>query len=349
MRERGFCAELVGSRGRANKFFLSNLQTRFRSEGSSCIGGIMIDFARTLLMNYETYVTQFLDSYELIQDAKRDSTHLQSIISEGVGDDAALNAYLILPVQRLMRYKILLEAIVHRTPETGADPQEFKDLQEALAAVTDTVDKINDSQPETLKRASLSSRRRRQDRVTTTSVIVAGAVGIAAIGMVYYYFREKNTTMLRLQELTAAEQAARHARELEAIRAQVAAAEAMQANAQLEATKAQETTKVISALGLSTAMAAVLLLSDCRLKTRVARCATSRTGLPIYRFAYVWDPATLYEGVMAQDLLARNDAASHAVQRLPGGWLAVDYSRIDVVPRRLHSRPSRERARADVA
>eukprot|EP00961_Rhodomonas_salina_P131492 1769811-Rhodomonas_salina.2 len=127
-------------------------------------------------------------------------------------------------------------------------------------------------------------------------------------------------------------------------------------------------------------MAAVLLLSDCRLKTRVARCATSRTGLPIYRFAYVWDPATLYEGVMAQvrtaglsgpgltlarpggcggrrrlaatargvgsgwsshpstltrhrrcrhqstltahvdsdDLLARNDAASHAVQRLPG-------------------------------
>eukprot|EP00961_Rhodomonas_salina_P131491 1769811-Rhodomonas_salina.1 len=41
------------------------------------------------------------------------------------------------------------------------------------------------------------------------------------------------------------------------------------------------------------------------------------------------------------------DAHLSGPLRGAGGWLAVDYSRIDVVPRRLHSRPSRERARAD--
>eukprot|EP00287_Rhodomonas_sp_CCMP768_P024935 CAMPEP_0202843756 /NCGR_PEP_ID=MMETSP1389-20130828/65285_1 /ASSEMBLY_ACC=CAM_ASM_000865 /TAXON_ID=302021 /ORGANISM="Rhodomonas sp., Strain CCMP768" /LENGTH=301 /DNA_ID=CAMNT_0049520935 /DNA_START=114 /DNA_END=1019 /DNA_ORIENTATION=+ len=297
----------------------------------------MREFARTLLMNYEIYVTRFLDSCELIQDAKRNSRELCTIIAEGVGDDAALGAYLILPVQRLMRYKLLLESIVHQTPEKGAEPEEFNDLQEALAAVTDTVDKINDASPETLQRAGKAksnSTRRRRRGPSTASMVVAGAVGLATVAAAFYYLREKQAALLRLQELNVQEQTARHVKELEAIKAQVAAAEAARIRAHAEATKAQETTKVVSAVGLLSA-AAVLLLSDRRLKTRIQRLRTSPRGLGVYRFSYVWEPDVQWEGVMAQDLIARQDSSSLAVSTLPGGWLAVDYSKIDVTPRRL--------------
>ena len=72
-------------------------------------------------------------------------------------------------------------------------------------------------------------------------------------------------------------------------------------------------------------------LSDARLKTDVTRVGTSPSGLPIYTYRYL-GLAPLYEGVMAQDLLAlRPDA----VTEHPLGLLTVDYSRLDVDFRRL--------------
>jgi hypothetical protein len=51
------------------------------------------------------------------------------------------------------------------------------------------------------------------------------------------------------------------------------------------------------------AIAALLLLSDERLKIKVRRVDTSASGLPIYRYAYWWAPDEEWLGVLAQDVL----------------------------------------------
>ena len=66
--------------------------------------------------------------------------------------------------------------------------------------------------------------------------------------------------------------------------------------------------------------------SDRRLKREISRIGTSPSGLAIYSFRYVWGGPILV-GVMAQDLLI---SRPNAVQVGPGGYLQVNYSRIDV-------------------
>jgi hypothetical protein len=58
----------------------------------------------------------------------------------------------------------------------------------------------------------------------------------------------------------------------------------------------------------------------------------------VVRFEYAWLPGVEWEGVLAQELAAARGPAAAAVTRLPGGLLAVDYSRIDVRPRCLGPR-----------
>lgn len=62
-------------------------------------------------------------------------------------------------------------------------------------------------------------------------------------------------------------------------------------------------------------------ISDMRLKTDIAQIGTAANGLPLYQFRYLGD-TTLYEGVMAQDVLQHTPAA---VLTGPLGVMAVDY------------------------
>lgn len=61
--------------------------------------------------------------------------------------------------------------------------------------------------------------------------------------------------------------------------------------------------------------------SDARLKTDILRVGTAANGLPLYQFRYLGQ-RTLYQGVMAQDVLAHSP---QAVSMLPGGYMAVNY------------------------
>ncbi len=62
-------------------------------------------------------------------------------------------------------------------------------------------------------------------------------------------------------------------------------------------------------------------VSDARLKTDITRVGTAPSGLPLYHFRYIGQ-MQMYEGVMAQDVLAyRPDA----IRPLAGGYMAVDY------------------------
>lgn len=76
----------------------------------------------------------------------------------------------------------------------------------------------------------------------------------------------------------------------------------------------------------ATGAAGLLAFSDARLKAGVTRIGALPSGLPLYRYRYLWDEhGTERVGVMAQE--ARS-VFPEAVIETPGGWLAVDYARI---------------------
>ncbi len=72
--------------------------------------------------------------------------------------------------------------------------------------------------------------------------------------------------------------------------------------------------------------------SDIRLKTDITRVGTAANGLPLYHFRYHGLPA-VYEGVMAQDVLAR---FPDAVVVRPGGVLAVKYDMLGLEMKVVH-------------
>lgn len=65
------------------------------------------------------------------------------------------------------------------------------------------------------------------------------------------------------------------------------------------------------------------ILSDRRLKTDIVRVGQLPSGLPVYRYRYVWSPA-IHIGVMAQEAMRLYPDAVRTID----GFLAVDYSRI---------------------
>ena len=83
------------------------------------MGAVMREFARTLLRNYEDFVTRFSAATAALHDSRRDSRAFGESLDGAVaallgaggargagggGGGESLEAYLILPVQRLMRY-----------------------------------------------------------------------------------------------------------------------------------------------------------------------------------------------------------------------------------------------------
>ena len=62
--------------------------------------------------------------------------------------------------------------------------------------------------------------------------------------------------------------------------------------------------------------------SDRRIKRDIIRVGTAENGLPIYQFKYLWSD-TVYEGVMAQDVLK---VFPKAVVKKAFGLLTVNYA-----------------------
>lgn len=72
--------------------------------------------------------------------------------------------------------------------------------------------------------------------------------------------------------------------------------------------------------------------SDARLKTDIAPTGERANGLPLYTYRYIGLP-TVYEGVMAQDVLAHHP---DAIVPLPFGLMAVDYDKLGLEMRILN-------------
>lgn len=76
-----------------------------------------------------------------------------------------------------------------------------------------------------------------------------------------------------------------------------------------------------------------VMISDVRLKDGIVPAGVAENGLPLYRFRYEGG-RTVYEGVLAQDVLAHDP---QAVRELTGGYLAVDYVRLGLSLRAVGS------------
>ncbi len=68
--------------------------------------------------------------------------------------------------------------------------------------------------------------------------------------------------------------------------------------------------------------------SDSRLKNIIKKLYVSDSGINVYLFSYKFDPSTLYQGVIAQELL--NTPYESALHMDKNGLYSVDYSKIDV-------------------
>ena len=65
-------------------------------------------------------------------------------------------------------------------------------------------------------------------------------------------------------------------------------------------------------------------MSDIRLKRDIARVGTLDSGLPLYRYKFLWSDQ-VYVGVMAQEVA---DVAPDAVVKGDDGYLRVNYARL---------------------
>ena len=69
--------------------------------------------------------------------------------------------------------------------------------------------------------------------------------------------------------------------------------------------------------------------SDRRLKKNLVKVGESPAGISIYNFNYIWDSRTIYQGVIAQELLG-TEYEKATIKSPETGFYSVDYDELDV-------------------
>jgi hypothetical protein len=152
-----------------------------------------------------------------LQALKRADAGLQALLYRGVGPARhAAEAYLIMPVQRLFRYKLLLARLMELTPESEDFAPEFRDLQQALAAVMETLEEFN----ATASRATHAAATRRLARAPAQrgappggALLFGGAALLLCTGVFAMHWRQaqarERSAQHALEEARAALERAR--------------------------------------------------------------------------------------------------------------------------------------------
>lgn len=127
-----------------NSYFLNNLRQREEAfdARTTRIGDVFLQFAPFFRM-YSQYATNFeeVPSYvaELTRSNSRFASFLQTAQTESK-NSLGLVSLLVMPIQRIPRYKLLLETLAKNTPRSHDD---WEDLYKALDLVSQVAHKIN--------------------------------------------------------------------------------------------------------------------------------------------------------------------------------------------------------------
>ncbi|KAF9988138.1 hypothetical protein BGZ65_011851 [Modicella reniformis] len=110
-----------------------------------CVGDIFVEIAPFLKM-YSNYVKTYSSALTHINDCmnrnERFTEFLKATVKRQECKSLDFQAYLILPVQRIPRYKMLLESLLRHTPENHPD---HRKLQTAFASMEQTATSVNET------------------------------------------------------------------------------------------------------------------------------------------------------------------------------------------------------------
>ncbi|EGG23389.1 pleckstrin domain-containing protein [Cavenderia fasciculata] len=109
------------------------------------IGHIFSQFI-LLLKVYTQYVKEYTQSYEILNNNRKNNSKFESFIAEKEAiDGKSINDYLILPVQRIPRYTLLLADLVKNT---WKDHKDYNDLTESLKTMQEVATYVNEKKRE---------------------------------------------------------------------------------------------------------------------------------------------------------------------------------------------------------
>jgi len=132
-----------------HKAFFDQLKARVQGKeltADICIGEIFVRQADFMKM-YTNFVNNYNTSMTVLSQLREENSNFETFLQnqnrtfrkDTQGWD--LTDYLITPVQRLPRYRLLLEDLLRNTPETHSD---YPPVKEALAKITSVTDFVNE-------------------------------------------------------------------------------------------------------------------------------------------------------------------------------------------------------------
>jgi hypothetical protein len=124
-----------------NHKFLLDLNKRIEGwSNATCVCDLVRDFAPYFKM-YTQYVSNYSTASDLLQQLEKRATFVAFCAEKQTSGQPALSFYLIMPIQRIPRYKLLLQEIQKMTDDAHDDK---KACDEALAVVSAVALRIND-------------------------------------------------------------------------------------------------------------------------------------------------------------------------------------------------------------
>lgn len=128
-----------------NTVLLHDLEERMESwSDGQCIGDLFVRLAPFLRI-YTAYVSNFDDASATLETCEKlpaFAAFLKERFEDPVCKGQSLRSFLILPVQRIPRYRLLLEDMVKNTRSTHAD---YAPLTESLTTIKEVATQINDA------------------------------------------------------------------------------------------------------------------------------------------------------------------------------------------------------------
>ncbi|CAG8567217.1 544_t:CDS:10 [Cetraspora pellucida] len=118
---------------------------KFWNPETGCLGDIFLNMAPFFKM-YSIYVKNFNSALSVIDIQLSDnplfSAFLRDVIKTGKCKGLTLQAYLIMPVQRIPKYKLLLEGLLKKTTESHPD---YLNLKKALQTIEHVATFVNET------------------------------------------------------------------------------------------------------------------------------------------------------------------------------------------------------------
>eukprot|EP01122_Echinamoeba_exundans_P003500 TRINITY_DN13590_c0_g1_i1.p1 TRINITY_DN13590_c0_g1~~TRINITY_DN13590_c0_g1_i1.p1 ORF type:complete len:922 (-),score=326.80 TRINITY_DN13590_c0_g1_i1:104-2500(-) len=127
---------------RLNEALLGQLEIRIQEWSETATLGDIFKEVAPFLSMYADYCSSFEAAAQLVVKFKQSNSLFMSLVEKNIPLCGGLdiNDFLIMPVQRVPRYRLLLENLLKQTPEEHPD---YAGLKDALTAVSDKAAEIN--------------------------------------------------------------------------------------------------------------------------------------------------------------------------------------------------------------